>query len=148
MLQCTSQQTSLTKNARLQDSSSQELYSLVSWTQHGNELSYDLNATDFSGIGSWSVDDEAQFTIDSEGRVHSIVVLNPGVHGLTVSVTDIYGNKLEGNMVIAVKPSDGDTIPVGGLVDSAIAFVAGMGATLVVTTVVCAASRRSSSSKS
>ncbi len=112
---------------------------------YGDYLVYDLNATDLSGIASWEVEDTARFSVDYQGRIRSLVSLAPGTHGVTVHVTDTHGNVLTGNFVVTVAPdtSGGSIGP--NIWTSTIPFIAGVGATLVVGSVVCVASRRSSS---
>ncbi|RDE15555.1 MAG: hypothetical protein C4K47_02690 [Candidatus Thorarchaeota archaeon] len=60
--------------------------------EFGNNFRYDLNATDFSGIGSWWINDTTNFVIDSAGVITNIVPLSVQVYVLTVNVTDRLGN--------------------------------------------------------
>ncbi len=57
----------------------------------GQDFRYDLNATDFSEIGSWSLNDTANFGIDSNGVITNTVNLALGTYGLNVSVSDTGG---------------------------------------------------------
>jgi hypothetical protein len=116
---------------------------------YGTDFVYDLEASDVAGISSWSVDN-TEFSVDSEGRVRNLITLAPGVHAVTVSVTDVNGNVLQGQFIVTVgaRPSTQPTAPPGGgIIDSTILFGAGVGATLVVVAVVCALGRRKPSSK-
>ena len=116
---------------------------------YGADVVYDLDASDLAGISSWSVDN-TEFSVDSEGRVRNLITLAPGVHAVTVTVTDVNGNELQGQFSVTVgdRPTtttQPTTPPAGGtsaLIDSAILFGAGVGATLVVVAVVCTLGRR------
>ena len=115
-----------------------------------------VDRTDLAGIASWSVDN-AEFSVDSEGRVRNLVTLAPGVHAVTVSVSDANDNVLQGQFIVTVGNRPATTQPTttqptttpsgGGLIDSAILFGAGVGATLVIVAVVCVMGRRKPSSK-
>lgn len=107
---------------------------------------YDLNATDLSGISSWSVDN-AEFSVDSEGRVRNLITLASGVHAVTVSVTDNHGNTLETQFTVTVGAAPTQPTVSPGFFDSAILFGAGVVATAAVAAVVCAMSRRTPSKK-
>lgn len=58
----------------------------------GQDFRYDLNATDFSGLGSWVLNDTTNFAIDSNGIITNLVDLEDGRYGLNVSVSDSLGN--------------------------------------------------------
>ena len=60
----------------------------------GASLVCDLNATDPSGIAEWWIDDDVHFIIDWTGRVRTTGILEPGIYGLRVYVSDIYGHIL------------------------------------------------------
>ncbi|MHA2003822.1 MAG: right-handed parallel beta-helix repeat-containing protein [Candidatus Thorarchaeota archaeon] len=68
---------------------------------HGESFSYQLIATDLSGISSWHVIDSEQFRID-DGLITSLGSLQPGVYTLYVTVLDIYGNTLFLVLTVAV----------------------------------------------
>ena len=114
---------------------------------YGTQFVYNLNASDLAGVSSWSVDN-AEFSVDSEGRVRNLIALAPGVHAVTVSVTDLNGNILQGQFTVTVYTPF--TTPVGGLsniFDSAIPFAIGIVATLAVTSIVCLVGRRKTPDK-
>ncbi|MHA2027222.1 MAG: hypothetical protein ACXACG_09930 [Candidatus Thorarchaeota archaeon] len=115
---------------------------------YGVNFVYDLDASDLAGIASWSVDN-TEFSVDSEGRVRNLITLAPGEHAVTVSVTDVHGNVLQGQFVVTV--GSAPTTPGGpvspGIFDSALPFVAGVGATIVVVALVCAMGRRKTPTK-
>lgn len=115
---------------------------------YGVNFVYDLNASDLAGISSWSVDN-TEFSVDSEGRVRNLIALAPGVHAVTVSVSDVNGNVLQGQFTVTVgsPPTTPGGVVVPGIVDSAILFGAGVVATLVVTAVVCSVGRRKTPAK-
>ena len=73
----------------------------------GEVFEYDLNATDPSGIGEWTVDDTLRFSVDSQGVIHSVGTLSVGTYDLTVYVSDILGNVLSGEITVTVE----DTTP-------------------------------------
>ncbi|MFX1475220.1 MAG: hypothetical protein ACFFCO_07075 [Promethearchaeota archaeon] len=75
--------------------------------EYGTEFYLDVNATDLSGLERWWVDDIARFTIDWAGRIRSLVLLNPGLHGLSVYVCDPYANTRWAQFTITVQ----DTSP-------------------------------------
>jgi hypothetical protein len=70
----------------------------------GEALSYQLTATDLSGIANWAIDDTTNFEI-ADGLVTNKTVLAPGGYHLTVSVTDNEGNSLSSAFIVAVLES-------------------------------------------
>jgi hypothetical protein len=60
----------------------------------GQVLSYQLEATDLSGIASWDVSDRVFFVIDGNGCLTSAVALPPGIFLLAISLADPYNNTL------------------------------------------------------
>ncbi len=58
----------------------------------GESFVYDLNATDYSGVDQWWIDDTQDFTIDDDGVITNIVDLVAGDYNITVSVNDTLGN--------------------------------------------------------
>ncbi len=57
----------------------------------GQDFRYDLNATDFSGLGTWALNDTSNFAIDSNGVITNATALTLGSYGLNVSVSDSLG---------------------------------------------------------
>jgi hypothetical protein len=57
----------------------------------GQDFRYDLNATDFSGLGTWALNDTTNFAIDSNGVITNNTALALGSYGLNVSVSDLLG---------------------------------------------------------
>jgi hypothetical protein len=69
------------------------------WTQEptdqvielGQDFRYDLNATDFSGVEDWWLNDNTNFVIDYNGVIYNKVDLEFGTYALNVSVDDTLG---------------------------------------------------------
>ncbi|MHA1949099.1 MAG: CBM96 family carbohydrate-binding protein [Candidatus Thorarchaeota archaeon] len=76
----------------------------------GEALSYQLTASDLSGIASWSIDDTTNFEI-ANGLVTNKTALATGFYGLEVTVTDNEGNSLTGNFRVAVFDFESTTTP-------------------------------------
>ena len=80
------------------------------WTQEladqtvevGDPFSYDLNATDYSGLHTWWLNDTGRFSISSDGIVTANTVLPVGVYHIRVSVNDTLGQVLSGTIRIEV----------------------------------------------
>ncbi|MFW9964411.1 MAG: hypothetical protein ACFFCX_12645, partial [Candidatus Sifarchaeia archaeon] len=69
--------------------------------EYGVAFYYDLDAT-ATYIDKWWVDDELQFSIDSEGIITNDVVLPVGDHNLQISVNDTLGNILTKSIIVSV----------------------------------------------
>ena len=101
----------------------------------GESFSYQVTATDLSGIGSYSVNDTVHFKISATGLITNMVPLEVGVYGLEITVVDIYGNEL--TKVITV------TVLSGPPVDSPVLLaIAGIGAIVVVLVLVMFVKKR------
>ncbi|MFW9964410.1 MAG: NosD domain-containing protein [Candidatus Sifarchaeia archaeon] len=74
--------------------------------EYGFTLSYDIDASDFSGLDTWFLND-TRFQIDSSGVLTNATNLDIGTYALEVCVNDTVGNILTGIVTIAVQ----DTIP-------------------------------------
>jgi hypothetical protein len=68
----------------------------------GDLFYYDLNATDFSGLDTWWLNDTGRFSVSSEGIVTSNTFLPAGVYHIWVSVNDTLGQVLTGTIRIEV----------------------------------------------
>ncbi len=68
-------------------------------------LSYQLAASDASGIDTWTVDDTLRFEISTTGLLTNKTALTPGVYGLRVTVSDTHGNTLTVTFAITVQPA-------------------------------------------
>ena len=106
---------------------------------------YDLNASDLSEISSWWVDNP-EFSVDWTGRVRNIVALATGDHGVTVYVSDIYGNVLQGQFLVTVEYLDGITEPDGtpAILEIVVPFGGGVVATVAVAAAIYVVGRRKS----
>ena len=95
----------------------------------GEDFRYDINATDFSGVDTWALNDTTNFAIDSNGVVTSTVDLVLGTYGLNVSVSDTLGFTRSAvfNVIVESSPPPlSDLIPyvmIGGGVIVVIALV-------------------------
>jgi len=74
--------------------------------EYGYALSYDIDASDYSGLDTWSVND-TRFQIESSGILSNATVLSLGTYTLEVSVNDTIGNLLTGVVTVTVQ----DTTP-------------------------------------
>jgi parallel beta-helix repeat protein len=75
----------------------------------GESFSYQVAATDLSGIGSYNVNDTMHFQISATGLITNVGPLEIGVYSLEITVVDIYGNELTRTItitVVAAPPSD------------------------------------------
>lgn len=78
-------------------------HTLIDWEiLQGESFYYDINATDYSGIDKWWINDEDHFTIDDEGVVTNSIALNIGVYDLEVFVNDTLGNSTSGTFRLTV----------------------------------------------
>jgi len=55
-------------------------------------FTYDLDASDYSGIHYWWINDTINFSIDQNGEVVNATTLEAGVYGIRVWVNDTIGN--------------------------------------------------------
>ncbi|MFW9849044.1 MAG: hypothetical protein ACFFF4_07885, partial [Candidatus Thorarchaeota archaeon] len=69
--------------------------------EYGVDFYYDLDAI-ATYIDEWWIDDEDQFSINSNGVITNDVVLAVGDHNLQISVNDTLGNVLTKSIVISV----------------------------------------------
>jgi len=54
-------------------------------------FSLDLDATDYTGLSKWWLNDTEHFSIDANGVIENATILSPGNYGLAVSVNDTLG---------------------------------------------------------
>jgi hypothetical protein len=81
------------------------VWTQVPVTQHveyGQTFSYDLNATDSSGIDRWWLGDDTYFSIDSNGSITETALLEVGIYTISVFVNDTLGNTLSCNVLVIV----------------------------------------------
>ncbi len=73
---------------------------------YGEALSMQLSASDLSGIGKWTINDNVNFDITG-GLLTNKTTLTPGGYPLNVTVTDDEGNSLSATFIVAVlQPTD------------------------------------------
>jgi parallel beta-helix repeat protein len=70
--------------------------------EYDEPLSYQVNATDPSGIASWAVNDTTNFAISGDGLITNATTLEPGVYYLEITVTDMYDNEVSVTIMITV----------------------------------------------
>jgi len=92
-------------------------------------LSYQLEASDPSGIDSWAVNDTAQFAISASGLVTNATTLEPGVYYLEVTVTDTESNSVTVTIMITVNALVPPTPP---LDPAMILAIGGVGAGVII----------------
>jgi hypothetical protein len=78
----------------------------VSPIRAGEQFYYDVNATDYSGIDTYWLNDTATFAIDEEGVITNSIVLGVGDYGIRVSVNDTLGNARYSDFTLTVEPAD------------------------------------------
>ncbi len=78
-------------------------------------LSYDINASDLSGITLYRINDTSNFNIDSNGVLTNTTILIPGTYWLELQASDPYGNYCSEIIKIIVEAPEElpDTIPPG-----------------------------------
>ncbi len=76
--------------------------------EYGENLYYDLNASDISGINYWWINDTSKYNITDDGILTNIVSLSPGIYYLEVRAYDPYSNYCNATLKIAVQDT---TIP-------------------------------------
>ena len=96
----------------------------------GEDFRYDLNASDFSGVDAWAVNDTTNFAIDSDGVITNIVDLAVGTFGLNVSVSDTGGFTRSATFRVIVERPDAP------LPDITLYLVLGGGGVIIVALVV------------
>jgi hypothetical protein len=77
----------------------------------GTNFRYDLNATDFSGLGTWNLNDTTKFAIDSNGVITNNTALVLGSYGLNVTVSDSLGFTRAAVFSVTVQPAQIDAQP-------------------------------------
>lgn len=75
----------------------------------GEVFSYQIGASDISGIGGYAVNDTVNFVIDSSGLITNVTTLAAGDYFLNISVWDSLGNKVFQVIRITVSPASTTT---------------------------------------
>ncbi|GAG98995.1 unnamed protein product, partial [marine sediment metagenome] len=71
--------------------------------EHGIVFSYDVNASDFSGVDQFWVNDTINFQIDDNGIIINATSLSGGSYWLEIKVYDPYGNNISTTIKITVQ---------------------------------------------
>jgi len=83
--------------------------------EFGSGFYYNLNASDYSGLDTWWINDTIHFAIDTSGIVINITSLPVGTYGLHVWVNDTFGNILDTIFNVIVVDTTGPTWITGPL---------------------------------
>lgn len=78
----------------------------------GMPFTYDLDASDISGIGYWWVNDTIKFDISADGVISNKTNIGVGVYGLEIRVYDSLDNYISESITLTVQettPSDTTT---------------------------------------
>jgi len=78
--------------------------------EFGAGFSYDLNASDLSGIAHWWISDTANFSINGMGVVSNATTLSVGEYWLEIRACDPYNNycTIVIKIIVQSSPTDGD----------------------------------------
>ncbi|MFW9959029.1 MAG: nitrous oxide reductase family maturation protein NosD, partial [Candidatus Odinarchaeota archaeon] len=100
--------------------------------EYNEALSYQLQASDPSGIDSWSVNDTVNFAISSSGLLTNATFLEPGIYYVEITVTDLYSHSVTVTIMITVNE------PIGPPIDPTMLMLAvgGAGAVMVIILVI------------
>ncbi len=93
--------------------------------EYGVSFSYDVNASDLSGINHYSVNDTTNFAIDVNGVLTNASILTVGEHWANITVYDPYGNYLSAIInitVVDVAPPTWDQTPADLVIEYGIAL--------------------------
>lgn len=71
----------------------------------GEDLIYDVNASDLSGIDHWWISDFSNFSIDSNGIINNTITLIVGEYLLEVRAYDAYDNYCTITITISIEPT-------------------------------------------
>ncbi|MFW9966335.1 MAG: DNRLRE domain-containing protein [Candidatus Thorarchaeota archaeon] len=109
----------------------------------GEPLSYQLMATDLSGIATWTIDDTTNFEIN-DGLVTNKIVLAPRGYHLNVTVTDNEGNTASSTFIVAVLESTTTTPTQPIPFDASIGIIAALAGVIVVLVIIIIVQNRKS----
>jgi hypothetical protein len=77
----------------------------------GQDLSYNLDATDRSGLDTWWINDTTNFAIDSSGLITNAIALTVGAYGIQVSVNDTLGHVQSASFAVIVDDTTDPEFP-------------------------------------
>ena len=93
--------------------------------EYGESLSYDVSASDPSGIDSYWISDTLNFHIDSNGLITNVIPLSVDSYWLEVRVNDTYGNYNNAFILIIVQdttPPTWDETPTNQIIEHGTSF--------------------------
>ena len=70
--------------------------------EYGESFSYDINASDISGIDHYMVNDTSNFYINAVGLIVSIKILNVGEYWIEINAYDPFDNFISAKIKITV----------------------------------------------
>lgn len=70
--------------------------------EYGEYFTYDINASDISGIAHYWINDTSNFYINTDGLIISITILNVGEYWLEIRAYDPYDNFISAEIKITV----------------------------------------------
>lgn len=70
---------------------------------YGVPLAYDLNASSFFALATWTLNDTTNFAISAAGIVSNALMLAVGNYGLQVTVTDVGGSEISSEFTVTVE---------------------------------------------
>ncbi|MGY5872755.1 MAG: right-handed parallel beta-helix repeat-containing protein [Candidatus Thorarchaeota archaeon] len=70
--------------------------------EYNEALSYQIEASDPSGIDSWAVNDTTNFAISATGLLTNATTLAPGIYYVEITVTDAFSHSTSVTMMITV----------------------------------------------
>ncbi|MGY5858402.1 MAG: right-handed parallel beta-helix repeat-containing protein [Candidatus Thorarchaeota archaeon] len=70
--------------------------------EYNEALSYQIEASDPSGVDSWAVNDTANFAISASGLLTNATNLTPGVYYVEITVTDAFSHSTSATIMIFV----------------------------------------------
>ena len=109
--------------------------------QEGESFLLDLEASDYSGISTWWVNDTEHFMIDSGGDIDNATILTSGRYGIRVSVNDTsnYVSSVEFTLIVSTASSTSttNTTSSGGETDTMmLILIAGSAVVVIIVLVV------------
>ena len=114
---------------------------------YNEPLSYQLEASDPSGIASWAVNDTTTFAISASGLLTNVTSLESGIYYVQITVTDVYTNAVSVTIMITVNNPTTTTTTTSSTPSNPtvlILAVGGAGATVVVVLVILLYKKKSS----
>ena len=76
---------------------------------YGFDLTYDVDATDLSGISCFTVNDTTLFTMNCSGALQNNTVLNESLYWVNITVNDTLGHETSG--IVTINVTNQDIVP-------------------------------------